>query len=134
MTYRKPLPKIDALNRPFWEAARDGRLVVQTCSRCNDAHMPPTPVCPTCLSDEQEWRPSSGRGRLESWIVFHRAYWDGFKDELPYSVCLVRVEEGPLLVSNLVGTAEGAKLGALVRVAFKRATEEVTLPVFELVE
>ncbi len=133
MAYHKPLPKIDGLNRPFWAAAGDGKLVVQACSRCNDVHMPPTPVCPACLSDEQEWRPASGRGRLESWIVFHRAYWDGFKDELPYSVCLVRLEEGPLLVSNLVGSAEGVKLGALVRVVFRPATAEVTLPVFELV-
>lgn len=133
MTYRKPLPKIDALNRPFWEAAREGRLVVQTCSRCNDTHMPPTPVCPTCLSDQQEWRTASGRARLESWIAFHRAYWDGFKDELPYNVCLVRLEEGPLLVSNLVGPADGVKLGAPMRAVFRRVTPEVTLPVFELV-
>ena len=52
---------------------------------------------------------------------------------MPYRVCLVRLEEGPLLVSNLVGSAEGVKLGALVRVVFRPATAEVTLPVFELV-
>jgi len=133
MAYSKPLPKIDALNRPFWEAAREGKLVVQTCRRCEDVHMPPTPVCPACLSDEQEWRPASGRGSLESWIAFHRAYWDGFKDELPYNVCLVRLQEGPLLVSNLVGSSDGAKLGATVRAVFRPATDEITLPVFELV-
>lgn len=133
MPYNKPLPKIDALNRPFWEAAREGRLVVQTCSRSGDMHMPPTPVCPACLSDEQEWRPATGRGSLESWIAFHRAYWDGFKDELPYNVCLVRLEEGPLLVSNLVGSVEGAKLGAPLQVVFSLVTDEVNLPVFELV-
>jgi uncharacterized protein len=133
MAYNKPLPKIDALNRPFWEAAREGRLVVQTCGKCGDVHMPPTPVCPACLSDGQEWRAASGRGTLESWITFHRAYWDGFKDELPYNVCLVRLEEGPLLVSNLVGPAERAKAGAAVRAMFRRVTEEVTLPVFELI-
>jgi uncharacterized protein len=133
MPYDKPLPKIDALNRPFWEAAREGRLVVQVCSRCNDVHMPPTPVCPSCLSDKQEWRSASGRGTLESWIAFHRAYWDGFRDELPYNVCLVRLEEGPLLVSNLIGSVDRAKLGLTVQAVFRRVTDEVTLPIFEMV-
>jgi uncharacterized protein len=132
MAYERPLPKIDALNKPFWDAARAGRLVVQVCTKCNDMHFPPAPACPNCLGVEQEWRGASGRGTLQSWIAFHRAYWDGFKDRLPYSVCLIRLEEGPLMVSNLVGDTEGAKLGAAVRITFEKATEEVTLPKFEL--
>ena len=132
MAYDRPLPKIDALNKPFWDAARSGQLVIQTCTKCSDMHFPPTPGCPHCLAVEQEWRPASGRGTLESWIAFHRAYWDGFRDRLPYNVCLVRLEEGPLMVSTLIGATETAKLGAPVRVTFETATEEVTLPVFAL--
>lgn len=132
MSYDKPLPRIDPLNQPFWDAARQNRLVVQTCRACGDAHFPPSPVCPACLSTEQEWREASGRGTLESWIEMHRAYWDGFRDALPYSVCLVRLDEGPLLVSNLVGEAGTAKLGAAVRVVFEAVTETVTLPKFTL--
>jgi len=131
-SYAKPLPKIDPLNGPFWDHAREGRLAVQVCNVCKDAHFPPSPVCPNCLSEDQAWQPVSGRGTLESWIEFHRAYWDGFKDDLPYSVCLVRLAEGPLLVSNLVGDAAKAKLGAAVNVVFEQATEEVTLPKFAL--
>ena len=127
-----PLPKIDPLNQPFWDAARAGKLVVQTCRACGGAHFPPSPVCPECLAPDQTWREASGRGTLESWIEMHRAYWDGFRDALPYSVCLVRLEEGPLLVSNLVGEATGAKLGAAVRVVFEPVTETVTLPKFTL--
>src|SRR5487761_1988169 len=85
MRYDKPLPKIDPLNQPFWDAARAGKLVVQTCRACGDAHFPPSPVCPECLSTDQAWREASGRGTLESWIEMHRAYWDGFRDALPYS-------------------------------------------------
>jgi uncharacterized protein len=131
-TYAKPLPKIDPLNRPFWDHAREGRLAIQVCNACKDAHFPPSPVCPNCLSEDQAWQPVSGRGTLESWIEFHRAYWDGFKDDLPYSVCLVRLAEGPLLVSNLVGDAAKAKLGAAVHVVFEQATDAVTLPKFAL--
>ena len=132
-TYDRPLPRIDALTEGFWEHARAGRLAVQVCDDCADAHFPAGPVCPACLSERQSWQPTSGRGTLESWVTFHRAYWDGFRSGLPYDVCLVRLEEGPLLVSNLVGGKEGAKLGAPVHVVFEDVTHEITLPKFRLV-
>ncbi len=130
--YDKPLPKINALNRPFWEAAQKEKLVVQVCAACGDRRFPPSPVCPQCLSADHDWVEVSGLGTLESWVDFHRAYWDGFRDALPYRVCLVRLAEGPLLVSNLVGNSDGAKLGAPVRVVFEAVTADVTLPKFVL--
>lgn len=59
-------------------------------------------------------------------------YWGGLNDALPYRVCLVRLAEGPLLVSNLVGSSDAAKLGAAAHVVFERATDDVTLPKFAL--
>ena len=47
-----------------------------------------------------EWKPVSGTGKLLSWVKFHRAYWDGFKDDLPYDACLVQLDECPRVVSN----------------------------------
>jgi len=132
MSYNKPLPRIDSLNKPFWDAARGEKLVIQACDDCGDMRFPPSPVCPKCLSGAQSWKPASGKGTLESWADFHRAYWPGFNDALPYRVCLVRLEEGPLLASNLVGDSDAAKLGAAVRVVFEKVTEEITLPKFVL--
>jgi uncharacterized protein len=129
MSYNKPLPKIDTLSKPFWDAAKSGKLVVQHCTACNDMHFPPGPVCPKCLSTAQEWREVSGRGKLEGWVDFHRAYWDGFKDSLPYRCCLVQLDEGPVLVSNLVGDGEPA-YGTPVKVVFDAVTHEITLPKF----
>ncbi|MCC7271369.1 MAG: OB-fold domain-containing protein [Alphaproteobacteria bacterium] len=131
--YAKPLPKLDTLNRPFWELARDHKLAVQACADCGDRHFPPTPVCPGCLSKNQGWEVVSGRGTLLSWVTFHRAYWGGFAGDLPYDVCLVELDEGPVLVSNLVGAAEGGfQVGDRVEVIFERATDEITLPKFVL--
>ncbi len=127
-TYTKPLPRPNALTRPFWDHARAGRLAVQRCEACGDRHFPASPVCPHCNSDRQSWEPVSGRGTLESWVEFHRAYWPGFTDDVPYDVCLVRLEEGPLLVSNLIGGTAGAKLGEAVELVFDRVTDEITLP------
>jgi uncharacterized OB-fold protein len=129
--YRKPLPKIDTLNRPFWELCRQGKLAVQRCSACGDRHFPQSPVCPSCLGDRQEWEVVSGQGTLLSWITFHRAYWDGFAKDVPYDVCLVELDEGPIIVSNLVGTTEGqTAVGDRVEVVFERATDEISLPKF----
>jgi uncharacterized OB-fold protein len=134
MTYNKPLPQITPLDRPFWEHAQRSQLVVQHCDACGDLHVPASPVCPNCLGSEQDWKLMSGRGTLESWVDFHRAYWDGFKDDLPYRVCLVRLDEGPLMVSNLVGGDGACAIGARVHVVFDRVTDEVTLPKFALGE
>jgi uncharacterized protein len=133
MSYNKPLPRIDTLTAPFWAAAREGRFLLQHCPSCGDVRFPPGPVCPKCLAGDQDWIEASGKGVLESWIDMHRAYWDGFKGDLPYRVCLVRLEEGPVVVSNLVDKTENVRMGAPVRVVFDAVTEDVTLPKFTLV-
>jgi uncharacterized protein len=133
MSYNKPLPRVDTLTAPFWAAAREGRLLLQHCPSCGDVRFPPGPVCPKCLAGDQDWVEASGKGVLESWIDMHRAYWDGFKGDLPYRVCLVRLEEGPVVVSNLVDKTENLRIGAPVRVVFDAVTEDVTLPKFTLV-
>jgi len=131
--YKKPLPQIDTLNRPFWENAKAGRLVLQTCTHCGHASYPPNPLCPKCLSSELEWREASGKGTLKSWVVFHRAYWPAFEKDLPYTVCLVRLEEGPLFVANFAkGMTSEPKVGARVRVTFEAVTDDITLPQFTL--
>ena len=128
----KPRPRVDATSRGFWEHARAGQLAMQVCDACADVHFPGSPVCPRCLSDKQAWQPVSGRGTLESWVTFHRPYWPGFAADIPYEVCLVRLAEGPLLVSNLVGGPEGATLGAAVHVVFEAVDRELTLPKWAL--
>jgi uncharacterized protein len=129
----KPLPTVTPLNEKFWALARRSVFSLQTCNVCGHRHVPESPVCPRCLSADQDWLPASGEGVLESWVDFHRAYWDGFKAELPYRVCLVRLKEGPLFVSNLMGDGRELRAGLPVRVAFTKVTENITLPRFTLV-
>lgn len=129
----KPLPRIDTLTRGFWDLTRQGKLSVQRCDDCGHIHYPGAPVCPACLSPRQSWMPVSGRATLVSWVRFHRAYWDAFRDDLPYIVCLVALEEGPMMVSNLLGPADQSPtIGSALEVAFERVTDEITLPKFRL--
>jgi uncharacterized protein len=130
MSYTTPLPRLDTVNRPFWAATKAGKFMLQFCKDCGDTRYLPGPICPKCLSSNQDWKQASGRGTLESWVDFHRAYWDGFKGDLPYRVCLVKLEEGPVVVSNLVDKTDNLRMGQPVKVVFDKVTDDVTLPKF----
>lgn len=134
MSYNKPLPRIDTLNKPFWDGAKQNKFMLQHCPACGDTRFPPGPVCPQCLSDGQTWIEAAGTGTLESWVDMHRAYWDGYKDDLPYRVCLVRLTEGPVVASNLVNSPDNLKMGMKVKAVYDPVTEDVTLPKFTLAE
>jgi uncharacterized OB-fold protein len=126
--YAKPLPTIDPLIRPYWAHAKAHRLSVQKCHACGDLHFPPSPVCPRCLSEDQGWHVASGRATLVSWGRFHRAYWKSFGEDVPYDVCVVQLEEGPMIVSNFAGeTPDGLHLGLRLKAVFDDVTPEVSL-------
>lgn len=131
MSYEKPLPAIDNWNRRFWEATREHRLVAQACQECATVFFPPGPVCPHCLSSALEWRNLSGRGTVESWVVFHQLYYKGFKGDLPYNVAMIRLEEGVRMLSNVIDTPnESLHLDMAVEVVFEPATDEIAMPKF----
>ncbi len=131
-----PVPKPDQLGAPFWEFARQNLLGLQRCTACGDIHFPPSPVCPKCLSDLQEWIPASGRGRLFSWCRFHKGYWDSVSTLVPYTVAMVRLAEGPVLVTRLAGvkTLAGLRLDQPVFLGFQPTVGDFTLPIFSLQE
>ena len=132
-TPAKPRPRIDTVSRGFWDNAREGHLSVQRCDDCSDIHFPGSPVCPKCLSEKQSWVPVSGRGTVLSWVRFHRAYWDGFRADLPYMVALVGLDEGPMLVTSIVDApADGPEIGASVTAVFEQVDDQLTLPKFRI--
>jgi uncharacterized OB-fold protein len=93
---------------------------------------PPSKLCPGCLSDAFTWKPVSGRGTLFSYVIFHRPYHPGFKGELPYNVSLVELEEGPRMVTNVVGIAhDELRIGMPLEVIFDDVTDDLTLPKFQ---
>ena len=131
VAYRKPLPVPSELSRPYWEACRRHELLVQCCRSCGVVRFPPAVLCPECLSEEAEWKKSSGKGKVLSFVVFHRLYHPGFEGELPYTVALIEVEEGARLISNVVGCPPAEVACDMpVEVVFEDVTPEVTLPKF----
>lgn len=134
MTPGFPLPKPDLLTRPFWDFAQRAVLAVQRCRHCSDQHFPASPVCPVCLSEQQEWVQVSGHGTLFSWCEFHKSYWDSVASLVPYRVAVIKLREGPLLISNLVEVKDESALraDAPVEAVFRPVSSDITLPVFRL--
>ncbi|MFC8435139.1 Zn-ribbon domain-containing OB-fold protein [Streptomyces sp. NPDC057253] len=133
--YAKPLPRVHDLNRAFFLGALDGRLVLQHCDDCGHVWFPSARSCPKCLSKEITWKPVSGRGRLWSWVVMHQRYIPAFADDLPYAVAFVELEEGPFMMTSIVGAEpEDLVCDMPVEVVFDQVTDEVALPRFRPVD
>lgn len=131
--YRKPLPTITDDNRPFWDAAREGRLSMQRCGDCGHIRYPVAQVCPRCLSGNHAWVTLSGRGAIFSYVVFHQVYDQAFRDDVPYNVALIQLDEGPRMFSNIgIEPGDTPKVGDRVAVYFDPVTPEIALPRFRV--
>lgn len=136
--YTKPLPPIDEHSRPFWEAAKAGRLQLPRCNHCGAFHTYFEPWCNKCGKEGVHWEELSGRGRIWANCRFHRVYFPGFETEVPYNVALVELEEGPRLMTNIVGLPTGAltemPIGMPVTAVFDPVTPDITLVKFKAAE
>ena len=126
-----PLPVVPDYERPFWEGARRGELLLQQCAACSTLRTPMSPVCRIACPRTRSGVPSSGRGTVESWIVYRQAFHPAFLNALPYNVAWVALEEGPRLTSNIVGVElDELRAGMAVEVVFEEVNDEITLPRF----
>jgi uncharacterized OB-fold protein len=129
--YKKPLPRIDEESKGFWEACQRHELYVQQCGACGVRRYYPRALCPACLSDDTTWALSSGKGTVYTYTVTYQNQSPGFRDELPYVLAYVELEEGVRMLTNIVGCApEAVRVGMLVEVSFDDVTPDVTLPKF----
>jgi uncharacterized OB-fold protein len=122
----KPTPE----TRHFWEGTRAGELRLQRCDACAHVYFPPRPFCPACGGRKVSVFRASGKGKLYSYVIHHRPV-PGFTP--PYSIAVVELEEGPRMMTNIVGcpqTPEALELDMKVEVAFERLDDHITLPLF----
>jgi uncharacterized OB-fold protein len=105
------------VNGPFWDAARAGELQLQRCASCEALRYPVSDICPTCLSLDARWEQMSGDGEVYSFGVFR--HQDKPDWPVPYTVALIKLAEGPTLISNVVGCKpEDVRVGMPVAVVF----------------
>ena len=110
-----PGPTTIPLTRAFWDAAAQGRLLLQRCSSCSAHVFYPRSRCPFCWANALEWVEVSGKGRLKSLSVIHKPGHPGWLPAVPYVVGLVELAEGPTMTSHILTDKKPARVGDAVR-------------------
>jgi uncharacterized OB-fold protein len=128
---RFDLPSPDESTQPWWDATRDGRLLIKRCADCGRAHFYPRPFCPSCWSERVDWEAASGRATLYTYSVVYQNDLPPFPERVPYVAAIVDLEEGPRMMTNVVDCEPGAlRVGMALEAVFRKESDEVTLPVF----
>ena len=124
----KPLPLPDNVSAPYWAAAREGRLLVQECPQCGNRQWYPRALCTRCAA-EPEWLECTGRGVVYTYCVIRQMGTAGFRDEVPYVVAMVELDEGPRVMGNVIGVdiAE-VHIGLAVEAAFIAVADDIGIP------
>ncbi|WP_269505651.1 Zn-ribbon domain-containing OB-fold protein [Burkholderia sp. IMCC1007] len=121
---RIPAPRVLPEAMPFWEAAKDGRLLVKRCVDCGETHYYPRDICPHCLSASTEWIESQGLGTVYSFSTMG-------KEDARYTLAYVSLDEGVTMLTNLVDCNPAAlSIGQRVKVAFKPSEGGYPVPMF----
>jgi uncharacterized OB-fold protein len=127
----KAAPRPTPETAPYWEAANRGELRIQKCTSCQRPFFYPRLACPSCASTDVIWITASGRARLHTYLINHRPA-PGFEDDAPYAIAVVELEEGPRLMTNIVGvpnTPEHLELDMALEVRFEPRGDQM-VPVF----
>ena len=131
--YRKPLPQPTPETQHFWDGCREGKLLLQRCKDTGKPYFPPRPFSPYTGSRDVEVFEASGKATLFSYVINHRPA-EGFEDEAPYAIAVVELEEGPRMMTNIVGcqqTPEALELDMPLEVTFEKAADDIAIPKFK---
>ncbi len=132
---KRPLPHVNPLTKPYWDGCTRGELVIQRCrnSACGKYVFYPRACCPHCHGGDLEWDRTSGKGVITSYTLVHRPQHEAFYEEAPVCFIAVRLEEGPIVFSQLLDKpADPELLEAPVEAVFLEVAPGFNLPYFRL--
>jgi len=108
-------PEINALNAPFWNGLAAGEVRLQRCGACSAHQYPPEAFCYACGSRDLSWTRVAGEGTIYAFIIVHQEYHKAFRQFLPYTVAIVQMDEGPRMLSAMLGLTQPLAIGDRVR-------------------
>lgn len=127
---RLDLPTVDQETQGFWEGLEQDELRLQRCGGCGHAQVNSRPFCARCWSEDLTWEVASGRGTLYTYSVVHLNTLPPFDERVPYIAALVDLDEGPRIMTNVVGVeGDEIEIGMSLEVEFA-SDPELTRPVF----
>ena len=131
---KRPLPNMkEADTREFWQATKNKELRYQQCNDCYTVIFYPRRHCTGCLGNNLGWHVASGKGTVYSYSVVRQSYHPFFRNQVPYAVAWIDLDEGPRLLSNVIGVDDPLKdvsIGQKVEVEWEEH-EELSIPLFK---
>jgi hypothetical protein len=125
-------PLTDQFSQGYWNAAREGTLLIQRCRTCGRYQFYPRGHCVHCFAPDPEWTPASGRGRLHTYTIIERTPNAEFAADCPYVLAIIELEEGPRMTARIIGKADDLACDQHVHVVFTPAGQAGVLPNFAL--
>lgn len=127
----KPVPVVNPWTRPYWEAARQEKFIIQQCADCKKHIFYPRITCPHCFSDNIDWVEASGKGSVYTYSVVTNNAPSAFAEDMPYVIAIVKLDEGVQMLTNIVQCApDEVHFDMRVEVVFEKLNDEFTLPKF----
>ncbi|MFC2949150.1 Zn-ribbon domain-containing OB-fold protein [Virgibacillus sediminis] len=131
----KNFPEPTVETEAYWQGCSNHQLLIQQCRECGHYQFYPRIICTDCMSRDVEWVKASGRGNVKTYTIIHRAISQAYEKDTPYVVALIELDEGPMMMSNVIGcTPEAVKVGQEVMVTFEDWSDEISIPKFTLVD
>ena len=132
----KVVPVPDGWSKPYWDGAREHKLMLQRCQKCGYYNHPPVFLCMSCKDRDAAlaFEQVSGRGTVYAWYIHHDTQVGGFEDRVPYLVAAIELVEQPrlLLFSNLLNVPfDQVEQGMAVEVVWEKVNEQITIPQFQ---
>ena len=136
--YTKPIPEADPyVTQPFWDGAKEGKLMLPRCGDCNRVHFYPRVICPHCQSNNIGWFEASGEGTIHTFAVQQRAF-GGWAEEVPFATAFIDMKEGGRMMTVLRNVnaeePDSIQIGAAVQIEFEEASEDIHVPFWRVVE
>ena len=117
-------PEITEANAPFWNGLAQGEVRLQKCAACGAHQYPQESFCYACGAQELAWVAVAGEGTVYSYTVVHQLYHEAFKPFLPYTVAIVQMDEGPRMLSAMLGLQRPVRIGERVKPSIRGVDED----------
>ncbi len=124
-----PVRKVDVNpeTQAFWDATAQGRLLLSRCDDCGSVIWYPRGYCPACSSMATSWFESAGRGTIYTFSITRRGS-GAWASVGPYVIAYVELDEGPRVLTNIVGCAvDDVRIGMAVQVVFDDTGEGMSV-------
>lgn len=130
--FEKPLPLVTPTTKPYWDGLNEGIVKLQYCGSCDKHIFYPRSHCPTCLTQQLDWKEISGEGTLHTFTITSQPTAPHFADEVPQMLAMVDLDVGVRMTSTLTNVEpENIKVGMRVKPFFDTLSDDVTLLRFQ---